>query len=111
MGLLSTPVGVFTNAYSLCEFIHSIVIFFTLICAYLLISNRYLAPTQRDFKWEYEGDEIFDETTSAQVTHDIAYQATNCNEWDIADELYDQSDDEWLIDCMGKDLINKEDEC
>ncbi len=40
--LLTLSVGIFTNAYSLCEFIHSIVIFFTLICAYLLISNRYL---------------------------------------------------------------------
>ena len=69
------------------------------------------APTQRDFKWEYEGEEAFDETTSAQVVHDIAYEATNYNEWDLADELYDQSDDEWLVDCMGKDLINKEDEC
>ena len=67
-------------------------------------------PTQRDFKWEYEGDEAFDETTSAQVAHDSAYQATNCNEWDLADGLYDQSEDEWLVDCLGKDLINREDE-
>jgi hypothetical protein len=69
------------------------------------------APTQRDFKWEYEGDEALDATLYAQDAHDIVYEATNYNEWDLADELYDQSDDEWLIDCMGKDLINKEDEC
>jgi len=68
--------------------------------------------TNHDRKWEYEGNNGLEETDIfGKSDYENTYEAANFNEWDSSDELYDQGDEDWLVNSLDKGLIKKEDEC
>ncbi len=72
--------------------------------------NHWKLPQMNGIDIIFDHGNVEENSMLRKNIHDHELEATDYREWDLLDEFYDESDDDWLVDLDHQVFFNQDNE-